>query len=616
MNKFNSLVRLAAFSVLAYSHFASAATVKVEPANWWVGMAHDSVELMIRGDDIQGTMWQLQPYEGVEIAAINFGDSPNYAFVTLDIAEDAVAGELTLLNQDKNLSFSYPLLPREQGSRTRHGFSSKDVIYLINPDRFANGDPSNDSVPEMIEQAKPTYRGGRHGGDLQGVIDHLDYLQTMGFSQIWMTPVRENNMPSYSYHGYAMTDFYRVDPRMGSNELYKTLVAEAKKRNIGIIMDMVLNHSGSEHWWMKDKPTRDWINFGGEFTGTSHARQTVQDPHASEYDKRRFVEGWFVPTMPDLNQRQQHMANYLIQNAIWWIEYAGLSGIRVDTYSYSDKAFLANWTERIMKEYPNFNIVGEEWTSNPAIASYWQAGKVNKDGYTSSLPSVMDFSLQEALIQALNEEENWNTGWVKVYRSIANDFLYPNPDNLLVFADNHDMSRVYSQLGQSLEKTKMAMALLLTTRGIPQIYYGTEVLLDNTPSNDHGDIRIDFPGGFSGQDSDAKSGQGLSAPQQQMQSFTRKLLHLRRQNPALQHGKLIHYSPFDGIYAYVRQSPEQTLLVLHNKKPQATQIELGRFAKHLKGVQQATELLTSEVVKLEQTLTVAAMTSNVLLLEN
>ncbi|MGA4606275.1 glycoside hydrolase family 13 protein [Pseudoalteromonas maricaloris] len=615
----NRIKKITVTTLMAFGFYvnqASAIDLKVEPQNWWVGMKHQKVELLLKGDNIQGTTWQLVPYADVSLSSVSFGDSPNYAFVTLNIGEDAKPGVLTLKNQDLNLSFNYELQARVDGSRERVGFSSEDVIYLLNPDRFANGDLSNDSVPAMIEKAQPNFRGGRHGGDIQGVIDHLDYLADMGFSQIWMTPVRENNMPSYSYHGYAMTDFYRIDPRMGNNALYKTLVDEAKSRNIGIIMDMVLNHSGSEHWWIKDKPTLDWINFGGEFSSTTHARQTVQDPHASEYDKKQFVEGWFVPSMPDLNQRQRHMSNYLIQNAIWWIEYAGLSGIRVDTYSYSDKAFLSEWTERIMEEYPNFNIVGEEWTPNSAIASYWQRGKQNRDGYMSSLPSVMDFSLQEALIQALNEEESWNTGWIKVYQSIANDFQYPDPDNLLIFADNHDMSRVYSQLKQDLNKTKLAMSLLLTTRGIPQIYYGTEVLLDNTPSDDHGDIRIDFPGGFPEHKQDAKTGLGLNKSQQEMQAHLRQLLQLRKANPVLHKGKLVHFSPFDGIYAYARIQEEQQVLVLLNKSKQKQSVVLSRFGEFLKSVSQGKDLLTGQMIRLQDTIDVAPMSTTLLLLQH
>ncbi|NOU50941.1 glycoside hydrolase family 13 protein [Pseudoalteromonas sp. JBTF-M23] len=612
-------MRISLVIIMSFFGFISAAKAyQLEPKNWWVGMKHPEVQIMVRKSNIVGADISLKPYKGVSISSVQYGDSPNYAFINVRIEPDAKAGELffEVNTHGEQEQISYPLLARQTGSAQRQGFSSKDVIYLINPDRFANGNAQNDSVEGMLEKANPTYRGGRHGGDLAGIIAHLDYFKDMGYTQLWLTPVRENNMADYSYHGYALTDFYKVDPRMGSNEEYPQLTREAAKRGIGIIMDMVLNHSGLNHWWVADKPTRDWLNFEGQFSGTSHARQTIQDPHASEFDKKQFNDGWFVPTMPDLNQRQPLLATYLIQNAIWWIEYANLSGIRVDTYSYSDKAFLANWTQRIMAEYPNFNIVGEEWSSNPAITSYWQRGKVNQDGYRSSLPSVMDFSLQEALVKALNEEESWNTGWIRVYQSIANDFLYADTNNLLIFLDNHDMSRVFTELQQSLDKTQLAMTLLLTTRGIPQIYYGTEVLLDNTPSNDHGDIRIDFPGGFKGQAQDATTARGLSKSQRLMQNHVRKLTHLRQAYPALSQGALTHFAPYSGIYSYVRSTATQHILVLLNKNQQAMKVDMNRYKETLADATTAVDVLTNEVVDVSQTVEIPKMGARLLVLKH
>ncbi|MGO2130741.1 MAG: glycoside hydrolase family 13 protein [Pseudoalteromonas prydzensis] len=592
--------------------------ITASPQNWWVGMQSKQLQIMLHEPNVAKQQWQLEPHAGVELTSTTRTDNQNYTFLNLEIKPSAKPGVL-LFSSKSGERFEYSLLARKAKSSQRNGFNSSDTIYLINPDRFANGDTSNDTVQGMLEAANPQERGGRHGGDIQGIIDALPYLQKLGVTQLWLTPPLENDMPSYSYHGYAITDFYNIDPRMGSNELYRELSAKAKQHGIGMVMDLVLNHFGSEHEWMTDKPTADWINFNGDFANgkhaTSHARQTIQDPHASEFDKRQFSDGWFVATMPDLNQRQPLLATYLIQNAIWWIEYADLSGIRVDTYSYSDKAFLADWTKAIMTEYPDFNIVGEEWTSNPAIASYWQAGKVNNDGYTSSLPSVMDFSLQEALIQALNEDESWNTGWVKVYQSIANDFLYPNPDNLLVFADNHDMSRVFTELEQDLDKTKMAMAMLLTTRGIAQMYYGTEVLLDNTGSNDHGDIRIDFPGGFKGQPSNAFTGQGLSDEQRDMQQAITTLLNFRKQSPAIAHGKLTHFSPKAGIYSYARISDQQTVLVFLNKNSAAKSWSLAYMQEVIGQHKQAINLFTNQAISLIDTVTLAPKSATVLIIE-
>jgi neopullulanase len=592
--------------------------VSVSPKNWWVGMQNTHLQIMLHKQNSAQQQWQLSPYSGVALTSINSTANPNYAFLNLTISPEAKPGTLVFTSATGE-RFDYTLQARRKHSAKRQGFDSQDTIYLINPDRFANGDRNNDTVAGMLEAADPANKGGRHGGDVQGVINALPYLHDLGITQLWLTPALENNMPSYSYHGYAITDFYNIDPRMGSNELYRELSLKAQQYGIGLVMDFVLNHIGSEHPWMRDMPTPDWINFNGEFANgkhaTSHARQTIQDPHASQFDKRQFSDGWFVETMPDLNQRQPLLATYLIQNTIWWIEYADLSGIRVDTYSYSDKAFLANWTQAIMSEYPAFNIVGEEWTTNSAIAAYWQAGKINRDGYRSSLPSVMDFSLQEAVIQALNEHESWNTGWVKVYQSLANDFLYPNPDNLLVFADNHDMSRVYTELNQDLNKTKMAMTLLLTTRGIAQMYYGTEVLLDNSGSNDHGDIRIDFPGGFNGHSVNAFTGEGLSEAQRDMQQTIRHLLNFRKHSPALGNGKLTHFSPQQGVYSYARIAAEQTVLVFLNKNNQAKNWSLNYMQEVLKPHASARNLFTQQPLNLTNGLTLAPMSATVLVLE-
>ncbi len=606
----NHLLSLLLLSALINTPIAAASlptksNIIIEPMNWWVGMKEPSLQLFIRGDNIKHADVALTPYPGVTLKSIDKSLSDDYLVLNLELGQDVKAGNLTLSFTTKGKTFTtqYPLLARSEGAKSRAGFSNKDVIYLLNPDRFANGDPSNDNHPEMLETAKPDERGGRHGGDLAGVAAHAEYLQDLGVTALWMTPVRENNMPSYSYHGYAMTDFYRVDPRFGTNEDYRALSKTLKRHGIGLIMDMVLNHSGSNHWWMTQPPAQDWVNFDYQFSGTTHGREAIQDPHASAYDKRQFNDGWFVPTMPDLNQRHPILATYLIQNSLWWIEYADLYGIRVDTYSYSDKAFLTEWTRRIMAEYPNFNIVGEEWTSNPAIAAYWQRGKVNHDGYVSYLPSVMDFGLQEATIKAMKEEESWGGGLVRIYQSLANDFHYPDTDNLLVFANNHDMSRVYTELNNDLALTKLAMGLLLTTRGIPQMYYGTEVLAHNNGSHDHGDIRIDFPGGFKGQTKNARTGEGLSDDEREMQNYIRTLLTLRKASNTWQSGKLTHFKPFDGKYVYFKTLGDETLMFVLNKSDDA-HLELTRFSEITKGYQSANSLLTQSSQVLSEPLAI------------
>ncbi|MFY8273336.1 glycoside hydrolase family 13 protein [Pseudoalteromonas sp. SSDWG2] len=585
----------------------------VAPTHWWVGMNNPVVQLMVHERDVANSDWQLVPYEGVELTRVHHLQSPNYVFLTLTISDKAQAGTLNFKSNHAH-TFTFDLKERKQGSAMRRGFDSNDVVYLINPDRFANGDSSNDNHPDMVETVKRDARDGRRGGDLQGIVERLDYIKDMGFTQIWLTPARENNMEQGSYHGYAMTDLYRIDPRMGTNEQYQEFVAQANARDMGVIMDMVPNHIGVNHPWMSDLPSSDWINNNGEFVANNHRRQTVMDPHVSDIDRFHFNDAWFVPSMPDLNQRIPELSTYLIQNSIWWVEFAGLSGIRIDTNSYSDKAFMARWSQAVMDEYPQFNMVGEEWTENAGIVAYWQSGKKNMDGYESHIKSMMDFPLQSALVKALNEPAGWHTGWAHVYQSLGNDFMYANPQSLLIFADNHDMSRIYSQLGQSVKKTKLAMALILTTRGIPQVYYGTEILLNNTPSNEHGDIRIEFPGGFEDHQHDARTGKGLLPEQVQMQAYVRTLLRIRKAHPALRRGSLMHFVPDEDIYVYVREYEQQKVLVVLNKGKART-IDLKRYAQAIGQAQWATNLMGNTKVELKAQLQVPAEQALILALQ-
>ncbi|MEO2266111.1 glycoside hydrolase family 13 protein [Pseudoalteromonas sp. YIC-656] len=585
----------------------------IAPMHWWVGMKNPELQLMVHEHQVGKAKWHLQPYHGVELKQQYSLDNPNYVFLNLTLGADTQPGKLTFIS-NANHSFDFELKARKKDSAQRRGFDSNDVVYLINPDRFANGDTGNDNHPQMQEQSDRNARDGRRGGDIQGIIDRLDYLQSMGFTQLWLTPARENNMSQGSYHGYAMTDLYRIDPRMGGNEQYLQLVNDAKEHGLGVIMDMVPNHIGANHPWMQDKPSKDWINNGGEFVSNNHRRQTVMDPHASEYDRYHFNDAWFVPAMPDLNQRVPELSTYLIQNSIWWVEEAGLSGIRIDTNSYSDKTFMARWSHAVMAEYPNFNMVGEEWTENAGIVAYWQQGKLNQDGFKSGIKSMMDFPLQGALVRALNEPAGWHTGWVRVYQSLGNDFMYANPHSLLVFADNHDMSRVHSQLGQTVWKTKLAMAFILTTRGIPQVYYGTEILLDNTPSNEHGDIRIEFPGGFVGHTQDALTGAGLQPQQLQMQDYMRTLLQLRKQHSALRTGTLTHFAPDQDLYIYHRADQSERILVILNKGP-ARSLDLAPYKEVLNGAKVAKELLTNQSMSLSNTLNVPAEQALILQLQ-
>ena len=599
--------------------------IEVYPPNWWAGMQNPEVELMIYGEDVADDAVSLAT-GNVKVSRVKALDSENYLFVTLDTsgaqAQDLV---LTLTDNDRSQrTVHYPLEKRKEGSASRQGFGPEDAIYLIAPDRFANGNTANDNVDGYQDKVDRQFKGGRHGGDIQGIVDNLDYVKSMGFTQIWTMPMLENAMDKYSYHGYSTTDYYRIDPRFGSNDAFIDFSEKAKSEGVGVIMDMVLNHIGSNHKWMEDTPSKDWINNEGRFVGTTHKRESLHDPHAIESDIKGFSDGWFVPTMPDLNQRNPHLANYLVQNAIWWVETADLSGIRVDTYSYPDKAFLSEWTNRLMDEYPNFNIVGEEWSVNPAITAYWQAGSQRHDDYDSALPSVMDFPLQAAVVKALNSDESWNSGFITVYETLATDFLYGDPNNLVVFPDNHDMSRIFTQLGHDKAKWNMAMTLLLTTRGIPQVFYGTEILMGNEGSDDHGIIRSDFPGGWpSDSDKNAFTGKGLNNDERWAQQRIKALLQLRQTHPQLFRGKLKHYAPVDGVYTYFREAEKgvkrsaqsdngynvESIMVILNKK--SIDLPLSDYAEMLESNDSITRISDGKTFKPTDTISLPAMSANV-----
>ena len=570
----------------------------LEPPFWWAGMAENKLQLMVHGKNIS----DLEPeffHPGIEIKQVHRLSNPNYLFIDLFLSEEAIPGEFEIIFNKEGrpkIKYNYTLLKREPDSADRQGFSQADVIYLITPDRYANGDPGNDSSFQLKEKQNSLNKDGRHGGDIQGIIDHLDYISDMGFTQIWLNPVLENDQHTYSYHGYSTTDYYNIDARFGNNELYKVLSKEAKKRGIGLVMDLILNHIGSEHWWMKDLPTIDWINNDGKFVRSNHIHESVHDPHLTESQRDLLTSGWFVETMPDLNQNYTFLANYLIQNSIWWIEYADLSGFRIDTYPYIDKNFLSIWSKRIATEYPRFNFVGEEWSSNPTMVSYWQKGSNRYDDYDSYIPSMMDFPLQEALVNGLLSNEDWNSGIVDIYRVISNDFQYGDPHNLVVFAGNHDMKRIYSQLNEQMDLYKMAMTIINTVRGIPQIYYGTEIAMSST--GDHGALRKDFPGGWPGDKVNAFTGRSLNKKELEAQNFIRKLLNWRKENIAITMGNMIHYPVENGIYVYFRSYNEALVMVIINNNKRSKTIDPDRFNEVIAEKKQGISILDNKVYDL------------------
>jgi glycosidase len=603
------------FSLLAFCAPLSAQIYHVEPPNWWTGMKDQNLQLLVHGNAVSETTPVIN-YPGVMIQKVNMADSKNYLFLDLYISSTAKSGGFAIFfikEGDTLYTHNYALNARQKDAPVK-GFTSSDVIYLLNPDRFVNGDVTNDIVPGTKEQKLDRKApGARHGGDIRGIINSLDYISKMGFTAIWPTPLLENDMPAYSYHGYAITNHYKVDPRYGTLQDYKELASKAREKGLKLIYDEVLNHTGTGYWWMNDLPFKDWINKPDSFERTNHKRTVNQDIYASAYDKDLWANGWFDTSMPDMNGRNPFMATYLIQNTIWWIETLHLGGLRQDTYGYSDKDFLKKWSCRVMDEYPDFTMVGEEWSYNPIITSYWQRGKVNPDGYTSCLTTVMDFSLQSALVSALKNTAKGGDAFTGLYEALANDFIYPDPNNIMVFGDNHDMDRIYTQLGKDLALTKMALTYLLTIRGIPQLYYGTETLMDNTAHpNDHGVIRSDFPGGWKGDTVNAFTTFGLSADQKNMQAYLRKVLNWRKNNPVIADGKTLHFAPFDGLYVYFRYNQDKTIMVVMNKNEGDMVIDTKRFAEILANKSKAENVLTGEVLTGISTLTVKGKTATVL----
>ncbi|WP_233266038.1 glycoside hydrolase family 13 protein [Formosa sp. L2A11] len=602
--------------LLFFSLNLNAQISHVEPPNWWVDFHNSELQLLIKGPGI-GRATPVINYPGVTITAVHQAKSPNYLFIDLNIDKATQAGAFDIVfnsETDKPISYTYQLKARDKKAEDYIGFNSSDAIYLITPDRFANGNTKNNIDTDLKEQIIDRNNGSaRHGGDIRGIINHLDYIDELGCTAIWPTPLLTNDMNSSSYHGYAMTDFYEVDPRFGTLDTYKELAQKMRGRGLKLIMDMVANHCGSEHWWMKDLPFDDWVNqqnafeTKGTLRNSNHRRTTNQDIYASEIDKKDMTEGWFVPSMPDLNQKNPFMAKYIIQNNIWWIETLQLGGIRQDTYPYSDKNFISNWAGSIMKEYPNFSIVGEEWSVKPLLVRYWQTGTPNKEGFESHLRSTMDFPMQENIVSALNEDEDWATGFVKMYEGLAMDFAYTKPEDILIFPDNHDMDRVFTQLREHVQNTKMALSYIFLMPRIVQMYYGTEILMQNTEKpGDHGTIRSDFPGGWDGDSVNAFTGEGLTEDQASMQDFVKKILNYRKQSEAIKHGKTMHFAPIDGVYVLSRIKDDETVVLILNKNETPIDIdlthykELGLEGKILKNVISGDSVIWNTNYKLTQ----------------
>ena len=599
---------------------AWAQDVKIEPANWWVGMKNPDVQLMLHATDIANFEPSIDE-KGIEITNVTRTDNPNYLFVTLSIGKKANAGDKTiaLKSGDKTINVKYPLLNRRKDSAKRIGFSSDDAFFLLMPDRFANADPNNDSTTGTTEKANRNEPYGRHGGDLKGVIEHLDYIKNLGMTTLWMTPVMTNDMPQSSYHGYAITNFYEIDPRFGSLDDFKNLTAELHKRGMKHVMDMVFNHCGTGYWWMKDLPAKDWLNKwydkdGNEiFVRSNYRLSIINDPHASQADLDLALKGWFDSTMADMNLTNPLVRNYLIQSSIWWVEMADLDGIRQDTYPYSDVKAMAEWCDRLKSEYPFFNIVGECWISEAAKLAPWQKGFGKANGIEDSgLPTIMDFPLQEAMIRAFGEGEGWGDGANRLYDSFANDLVYPDPMNILIFGENHDTGRLLTKLQDDEDALRMAMALLATARGIPQLYYGTEALMKGNGNDGHANIRGDFPGGWAN-DTINYFTQMPAAPKA-MYDYIARLFNFRQKSMAIRRGSMTQYTTEGNVYTFFRYdaTTRQQVMTILNLAKEDREISLERYNQipnaHLVG----TDITTGNAVDANGKITVKARTAMVI----
>ncbi|MBQ0909870.1 glycoside hydrolase family 13 protein [Flavobacterium sp. F-328] len=602
--------------LLFMTSIANAQIEKVEPPFWYAGMQHSAVQILFYGKDIN--QYQVSASNNIAISDIKKTENPNYLFVTIDTKQVAATDFVFTFKQKgkKTLQQPYSLKNRKAQSAERKGFDSSDVMYLLMPDRFANGNKNNDSTSDTKEKYNRDLPGGRHGGDIEGIIKNLDYIAAIGATTVWSTPLCEDNDAKFSYHTYGQSDVYKIDPRYGTNQDYARLAAELHKRKMKLVMDYVTNHWGIEHWMIKDLPTKDWINQFEKYTQTNHKRTVIHDINASEIDKKVAIDGWFVPSMPDLNLKNPLTLNYLIQNAIWWIEFADLDGFRVDTYNYSDPAGIATWTKAITNEYPNFNIVGEVWMQSQAQMAFWQKdSKVAAiQNYNSNLPSVMDFTLYEATTKAFNEEDaGWDKGMMRFYDNFANDFLYPNPNNILVFAENHDTNRINETYKNDLGKYKMAMSILATVRGIPQIYYGSEIGMAGNKDKGDAAIRQDFPGGWEGDTNNAFTNSGRTAEQKQYFDFTSKLFNWRKSKSAIHTGNMTHYIPENNVYVYFRYNADDTVMVIMNNSNDKKTVATDRFKENIKNFTSGREVISEQIFDITKEVTLEP--KSVLILE-
>ncbi|WP_418264090.1 glycoside hydrolase family 13 protein [Flavobacterium faecale] len=581
--------------------------LRIEPPFWYASMHNKELQILFYGKDI--SKYFVSTSEFGIITKVTKTESPNYLFVTINVKWDYAKELVFIFKRNTKAVFTqkYYIKQRRENSADRKGFDSSDVIYLLMPDRFANGNGDNNNDATTNEKYNRALPGGRHGGDINGITKNLDYIKSIGATALWSTPLCEDNEVEYSYHSYAQSDVYKIDPRFGTNEDYVRLSAELHLRGMKLIHDYVTNHWGLHHWMVQDPPSKDWINTFETYTETNHKRTTVLDVNAAKVDRKQCIEGWFVPTMPDLNSTNPMMLKYLTQNAIWWVEYADLDGLRVDTFNYAEPLQMAKWTKAIMNEYPNFNMVGEITQRNHGILAYWQ--KDSKTGqihnYNSNLPSVMDFSLCDTLQMVFNEDDgSWDRGMTRVYDSLTFDFLYPNANNLMIFAENHDSKRLNYCYNNDLQKYKLAMVVLATVRGIPQLYYGSEIGMAGDQYKGDADIRQDFPGGWLNDPINAFHDEGRTEGQKAYFNFTSKLFQWRKTKSVIHFGKTTHYIPEDNIYVYFRYNEKESVMVVINNNPEQRTMFTKRFTENLEFYSNGTCVFTNETIDVKTAITV------------
>ncbi len=589
---------------VAEYHYLSAEGKKVDqtrisPPFWWVDMANTSLEIMLYDQNIKDYDVNISAKAGVTLKKVYRVQNPNYLFIEVLVGPGTEAGnfDIVLSQGGQNKKYTYELKEREKKTSSSQGLNSSDFIYLIMPDRFANGDYSNDSFEEMEQSG--IHRGKmyfRHGGDLQGIIDHLDYLEELGVTALWLNPVLENDQPYASYHGYAITDHYQIDRRFGSNELYKTFVEACHKRGIKVIMDIIFNHCGHKHWLMKDIPSEDWVHQWPEFTKSNFRASVLTDPHASKADTKQLLDGWFDYSMPDLNQQNERLANYFIQNTIWWVEYSGQDAYRIDTWFFPDQAFLSDWAKRMQEEFPNLGMYGETWAQMQSVqASFAQNSGLNIEA-KSYLPSITDFQVNFAIEEALMEEQTWTEGAARLYYTIAQDFLYENPLRNVIFLDNHDKTRIFSYLKEDVSKLKSGLTLLLTLRGIPSMYYGTEQAFAGVSDPD-GKVRQDFLGGWKEDSVDKFTSSGRSALENEVFDYVSTLANYRKNTPALHSGKTMHFVPENGIYVFFRYNADKTIMVILNTNDEAKEVNTERFEERMAGFSAGKNVVSGTLLK-------------------